>query len=80
MAEIYLMHHKHGIKIATMEMEAQYDESHGWVRFDPEDLHDEVIEEAVEAPDDDLPEPAVEVNVLSEAPRRRGRPRVTKDE
>jgi len=80
MAEIYLMHHKHGIKIATMEMEAQYDESHGWVRFDPEDLHDEVIEEAVEAPADDLPEPVVEVNVLSEAPRRRGRPRVTKDE
>jgi hypothetical protein len=84
MAEIYLMHHKHGIKIATMEMEAQYDESHGWVRFDPEDLHDEVIEEVVEevveAPADDLPEPAVEVNVLSEAPRRRGRPRVTKDE
>ena len=84
MAEIYLMHHKHGIKIATMEMEAQYDEQNGWVRFDPEDLHDEVIEEvveeAVEPSADDLPEPAVEVNVLSEAPRRRGRPRVTKDE
>jgi len=84
MAEIYLMHHKHGVKIATMEMEAQYDEQNGWVRFDPEDLHDEVIEEvveeAVEAPADDLPEPVVEVNVLSEAPRRRGRPRVTKDE
>jgi len=88
MAEIYLMHHKHGVKIATMEMEAQYDEQNGWVRFDPEDLRDEVIEEvveevveeAVEAPADDLPEPAVEVNVLSEAPRRRGRPRVTKDE
>lgn len=80
MAEIYLMHHKHGVKIATMEMEAQYDEQNGWVRFDPEDLHDEVIEEVVEAPADDLPEPVVEVNVLSEAPRRRGRPRVTKDE
>jgi hypothetical protein len=84
MAEIYLMHHKHGVKIATMEMEAQYDEQNGWVRFDPEDLPDEVIEEiveeAVEAPAADLPEPVVEVNVLSEAPRRRGRPRVTKDE
>ena len=85
MAEIYLMHHKHGVKIATMEMEAQYDEQNGWVRFDPEDLRDEVmeevVEEAVEAPAaDDLPEPVVEVNVLSEAPRRRGRPRVTKDE
>ncbi len=84
MAEIYLMHPKHGVKIATMEMEAQYDESHGWVRFDPEDMVEETVEEAVEeaveAPADDLPEPAVEVNVLSEAPRRRGRPRVTKDE
>ena len=80
MAEIYLMHHKHGIKIATMEMEAQYDESHGWVRFDPEDMVEEAVEEAVEAPADDLPELADEVNVLSEAPRRRGRPRVTKDE
>jgi DNA primase large subunit len=92
MAEIYLMHRKHGVKIATMEMEAQYDEQNGWVRFDPEDLHDEVIEEVVEevveeaveevveASVADLPEPAVEVNVLSEAPRRRGRPRVTKDE
>ena len=84
MAEIYLMHHRHGVKIATMEMEAQYDEQNGWVRFDPEDLRDEVIDEVVEAvaeaPADDLPEPAVEVNVLSEAPRRRGRPRVTKDE
>ena len=38
MAEIYLMHHKHGVKIATMEMEAQYDEQNGWVRFDPADL------------------------------------------
>ena len=85
MAEIYLMHHRHGVKIATMEMEAQYDEQNGWERFDPEDLRDEVIEEVVEAvaeeaPPADLPEPAVEVNVLSEAPRRRGRPRVTKDE
>jgi hypothetical protein len=80
MAEIYLMHPKHGVKIATMEMEAQYDESHGWVRFDPEDMVEETVEEAVEAPADDLPELADEVNVLSEAPRRRGRPRVTKDE
>jgi hypothetical protein len=41
---------------------------------------EEAVEEAVEAPADDLPELADEVNVLSEAPRRRGRPRVTKDE
>ena len=80
MAEIYLMHYRHGVKIATMEMEAQYDEANGWVRFDPEELAAPMAEEAVEQPAYDLPEPAVEVNVLSEAPRRRGRPRVTKDE
>ena len=68
MAEIYLMHHKHGVKIATMEMEAQYDEQYGWVRFDP----DAVVEPV-------LPEPAVEDNVMAE-PRRRGRPRATRDE
>lgn len=68
MSSIYLMHPRHGVKIATMEMEAQYDEMHGWMRFDPDDVVD------------DLPEPAVEVNVLNEAPRRRGRPRVSKDD
>ena len=80
MAEIYLMHYKHGVKIATMEMEAQYDEANGWVRFDPDDIVEEVVEEAVEAPDSDLPEPLVEANVMAEAPRRRGRPRATKDD
>ncbi len=69
MAEIYLMHYRHGVKIATMEMEAQYDEQNGWVRFDP----DEIV-----APVDDLPELTAEANVMAEAPRRRGRPR--KDE
>jgi hypothetical protein len=64
MAEIYLMHYRHGIKIATMEMEAQYDEQNGWVRFDP----DELVA-------DDLPELTAEANVMAEAPRRRGRPR-----
>ena len=84
MAEIYLMHRRHGVKIATMEMEAQYDEANGWVRFDPEDLidapADSVDEYSPEVFADGLPEPTDEVNVLSEAPRRRGRPRVTKDE
>ncbi len=64
MAAIYLFHPKHGVKIATMEMEAQYDETHGWSRFEPEEA---------------LPEPEVEVNVLAE-PRRRGRPRLTPSE
>ena len=73
MTAIYLMHPRHGVKIATMELEAQYDENNGWVRFDPDDM----VEEAPVEPD--LPEPAVEDNVMAE-PRRRGRPRATRDE
>lgn len=34
---IYLKHERHGTKIATMEMEAEFDESHGWVRYNPEE-------------------------------------------
>ena len=72
MAAIYLAHPKHGVKIATMEMEAQHDEANGWVRFE--------LEELVDAPaDEPLPEPPVEANVLA-APRRRGRPRLTQSE
>ena len=64
MATIYLSHPKHGVKIATMEMEAQYDEMNGWNRFDPDEpLHDEQL----------IDEPET-VNVMPE-PRRRGRPR-----
>ena len=35
MAVIYLRHPVHGAKVATMDMEATYDEGHGWERFDP---------------------------------------------
>lgn len=77
MATIYLTHPKHGVKIATMEMEAQYDEMNGWVRFDPDDMMDEPQDAPVLVPDD-LPEPVVEDNVMAE-PRRRGRPRASKD-
>lgn len=35
MAAIYLKHPIHGAKVATMELEAIYDEGNGWVRFDP---------------------------------------------
>lgn len=70
MTTIYLMHPKHGVKVATMEAEAQHDEMHGWRRFELEDLQDDVVE--------DLPETLVEDNVMAEAPRRRGRPRADK--
>lgn len=30
---IYLKHPQHGTKVATMEIEAEYDENNGWVRY-----------------------------------------------
>jgi hypothetical protein len=33
---IYLKHPVHGSKIATMEEEAEYDETNGWVRYNPD--------------------------------------------
>lgn len=33
----YLKHPIHGTKIATLEMEVEFDESHGWVRYNPEE-------------------------------------------
>lgn len=70
MAEIYLRHTLHGTKIATMELEAEADEQNGWERFDPNSPYDD---------DDILPEPAVAVNILAEAPRRRTRTRTVSD-
>ena len=55
---IYLKHERHGTKIATMEMEAAFDEEHGWVRYNPDEP--EQVEEYA---------PVNELQV-----RRRGRP------
>lgn len=33
MTTIYLKHPNHGTKVAFMEMEAELDESNGWVRY-----------------------------------------------
>lgn len=33
---IYLKHSLHGQKVATSDMEAEYDESNGWVRYNPD--------------------------------------------
>ena len=46
MAAIYLQHPIHGTKVATMELEAQYDEKSGWVRYTPGTLSDPVVEVA----------------------------------
>ncbi len=32
---IYLKHPRHGEKIASLEMEAEYDEQNGWERYTP---------------------------------------------
>jgi len=56
---IYLKHEIHGRKVATMELEAEYDEQNGWVRYT---LDTPIVEEA-----------APVANEL-EVKRRRGRP------
>jgi hypothetical protein len=33
---IYLMHPTHGRKVATMELEAEFDEQNGWSRYNPD--------------------------------------------
>lgn len=58
---IYLKHPRHGTKIATLEMEAAFDEEHGWVRYNPKKT-EEVEEE----------QPEQVVNQLQV--KRRGRP------
>jgi hypothetical protein len=59
-----------------MEMEAQYDENNGWVQFDPDAPSEHLSDDDAL----DLPDQSDEVNVMSEAPRRRGRPRASRDE
>jgi hypothetical protein len=41
---IYLQHPQHGQKVATSDMEAEYDETNGWVRYNPETPEVEVAE------------------------------------
>lgn len=36
MAVIYLKHPIHGAKVATIDLEAEYDEQNGWVRYNPD--------------------------------------------
>ena len=63
---IYLKHPIHGAKVATMELEAEYDEQNGWVRYNPDETK----------PESDVPAFLQEpVNQLE--PARRGRPRKT---
>tara|TARA_R110000823_G_scaffold207794_1_gene338357 strand:- start:443 stop:613 length:171 start_codon:yes stop_codon:yes gene_type:complete len=41
---IYLKHPIHGTKIATMSLEVEYDETKGWVRYNPDTPKVEVAE------------------------------------
>lgn len=56
---IYLRHPVHGTKVATMAMEAEFDEQNGWERYNPDTPS--------------APEVAAPANEL-EVKRRRGRP------
>jgi hypothetical protein len=70
MSVIYMTHPVHGAKVAISNHEAEYDEMHGWSRFDP-------TEPAVAdvAEDEKKDEEKVEaVNEMAE-PKRRGRRR-----
>ena len=40
MAVIYLAHPIHGRKVATMDLEAEYDEKSGWTRYNPEEVEE----------------------------------------
>ena len=40
---IYLRHERHGEKIATAELEAEYDEQNGWQRYTPGEPEDEPV-------------------------------------
>lgn len=34
--QIHLKHPRHGIKVASIEDEAKWDEKHGWIRYTPD--------------------------------------------
>ena len=68
MAVIYMVHPVHGAKVAISEHEADYDEMHGWMRYDPTTPD--------EADDDEDETPVNEMAV----PKRRGRPRAQQED
>ena len=59
---IYLRHPEHGTKVATMELEAEYDEKNGWVRY-THDTPSISVEESAEE--------AAPVNTLEKRTRRK---------
>ena len=68
MAVIYMVHPVHGAKVAISEHEADYDEMHGWMRYNPDTPDEAADEDDVEV-----------VNEMAE-PKRRGRPRAKQED
>ena len=65
---IYLKHPIHGAKVATMELEAEYDEQNGWVRYNlDEPEHEDEIPSFLQEPVNELAAP------------KKGRPRKIKE-
>lgn len=64
MPTIYLEHPIHGTKVATLDIEADFDEQNGWKRYNPDTPS--FVEDAASQPE--------EQNALAPAVRR-GRPR-----
>ena len=60
---IYMKHPIHGAKVATMEAEAEHDETHGWTRYELDTQPAPVaeVEEVIAAP----------VNTLEKRTRRK---------
>ena len=63
---IYMKHPIHGTKVATMELEAEHDETHGWKRYEL-DTQPDVVEEVIEI-EEVLAAP---VNTLEKRTRRK---------
>ena len=72
MSVIYMTHPKHGAKVAISEQEANYDEMHGWSRYDP-DTPD------VAEVDEDEAEAEQPVNEMA-GTKRRGRRRAAQED
>jgi hypothetical protein len=72
MSVIYMIHPVHGAKVAISEHEANYDEMHGWERYDPT-----TPAQAADVDEDDEDEESV--NEMA-APKRRGRPRAKQED
>lgn len=46
MPVIYMKHPRHGVKIATLELEAKFDEQNGWTRYTPGQDPDGAVDSA----------------------------------